>query len=212
LLLARGRTADADEIASAALTTGLDFGIPDAFGAFGVHAVVKGLLVGGLGDLAPFVDDAISTYPHIAAWRAAAAVAALQTGDLSRARQHLTDYAKCREVETSRLFDRAGLSLAAIAALALADAEVAKIVRGALPPDPEATIVVGVGAGLLGPVNLSVAMADATLGDRAGANAHAADATRLANRLGWSPWITAAQTLAAHVAGDAGLPFGLRLR
>jgi hypothetical protein len=55
-------------------------------------------------------------------------------------------------------------------------------------------------------------MADATLGDRAGANAHAADATRLANRLGWSPWITAAQTLAAHLAGDAALPFGLPLR
>jgi hypothetical protein len=115
-------------------------------------------------------------------------------------------------VQTSRYFDRAGLCLAAAAAASLRDTDVATLVRDALPADPAAVLVVGVGAGTLGPVDLSVALTEWTLGDRNMARVHAESASALAHELGWKPWANAAaQVLRVITApgSDDALPLGL---
>jgi hypothetical protein len=193
LLLAAGRTDEAEAAAAAALELGGRLGIADAFAAYGAHTVVKGLLAGDIGPLAPLLEQAIESYPHLAGWRAAAAISHVDAGNRTAAEEHLADYLTCRAGQTSREVDRAGLGMAARAAASLGNTTVAALVRTSLPADPDAVLVVGVGAGILGPVNLYVALADLTLDDTDAAHRHAAEAEALASRLGWAPWATAAR-------------------
>jgi DNA-binding SARP family transcriptional activator/tetratricopeptide (TPR) repeat protein len=200
-LVAQGRSAEADVIADQALERGLELGIPDAFGAYGVYLAARHLLAGTLDTIAPLVEQSVAAYLHIAAWPAAAAVAAVHAGDLDAAGTALAEFARRRAAHATRYFDRTALCLAARAAAATGDADVARVVEASLPADPDAIVVVGVGAGVFGPANLYVGLAEATLGDFVAARVHFDDALALARRLGWTPWEAVAATEIAALPG-----------
>jgi hypothetical protein len=203
--LAEGRVEEADELAARAKAVGEELGIPDAMGAHGVHQVVAHLLEGRLGELTDLVDLVVAVYPAIAAWPAAAALARAQAGDADGALPHLERYVERREAQRTRYFDRPGLCLAAQAAWLVGDdpttRRVADVVVHALPADPTATVVVGVGAAVLGPVDLHLALAHARLGDVELARSLATSAEALALRLGWRPWVAAARAALAPPTG-----------
>ena len=203
LLLGAGKVADADEAAQDALARGREFGIPDALGGFFCHLVVRHLLTGDMPVLGGLPATAAGMYPRVSAWRACAAVDAVHAGDAATARTRLTEYHEQRAGREGGLFDRTGLCLAACAAYAVDDVVTAGLVLDALPADPEATVVVGVGAACFGPLDLYRGLATAVLGDPAGALALFGSAARTAERLGWVPWIEAAEGLAGQ-QGPAG--------
>ncbi|MDT7742978.1 MAG: hypothetical protein QOE59_2056, partial [Actinomycetota bacterium] len=198
LLLATGKVADADEAAQDALARGREFGIPDALGAFFCHLVARHLLTGDMPVLGGLPATAAGMYPRVSAWRACAAVDAVHAGDASTARTRLAEYHEQRAGRAGGLFDRTGLCLAACAAYAVDDAATAALVLDALPPDPEASVVVGVGAAIFGPLDLYRGLATSVLGDAPGALALFRCAARTARRLGWAPWADAAEAFAGQ--------------
>ncbi|WP_165825920.1 BTAD domain-containing putative transcriptional regulator [Actinomycetospora cinnamomea] len=199
LLLARGETEQADAAALAAMTRGQELGLADAVGAYGVNLLTRHWLAGTLPELGGLPAAAATMYPHVAAWSAAAAVDAVQAGDRDTAAGHLADWHRKREGREGRLFDRPGLCLAAAAGFALGDAATAHAVCRGLPPDPRATVVVGIGSAVFGPVTLFQGLAHATLGRRGEARRHLVAAATLADELGWTPWADAARGLARLV-------------
>jgi len=202
---ARGDEAEAETLAEAALTQGLELGLPDAMGAYGVHLVVARLLQGRLGEVTDLIDGAMASYPTIAAWPAAGALARAQAGDVVGAHHHLGLFLERRATQATRYFDRPGMCLAAAAAWTAPDhtcsRAAAELVVAGLPPDPDAVVVVGVGAATMGPVDLYCALARAALGDHEQAAAGARSARDEARRLGWTPWEAVAATLLAQVDG-----------
>ncbi len=86
-------------------------------------------------------------------------------------------------MQATRYSDRVALRLAAAVVLTLGDVATGAV-RRALLPDPDAVIVVGVGAAVFGPANLLVAMAECAAGDLAAARPHLEEAERLAADLG----------------------------
>ncbi len=203
LLLGAGKVADADAAAQDALARGREFGIPDALGGFFCHLVVRHLLTGDMPVLGGLPATAAGMYPRVSAWRACAAVDAVHAGDAATARTRLAEYHEQRAGREGGLFDRTGLCLAACAAYAVDDVVTAALVLDALPADPGATVVVGVGAACFGPLDLYRGLATAVLGDAAAALALFGSAARTAERLGWVPWIEAAEGLAGQ-QGPAG--------
>ena len=204
LLLGAGKVADADEAAQDALARGREFGIPDALGGFFCHLVARHLLSGDMPVLGGLPATAAGMYPRVSAWRACAAVDAVHAGDAATARTRLTEYHEQRAGREGGLFDRTGLCLAACAAYAVDDTATAALVLDALPADPEATVVVGIGAACFGPLDLYRGLATAVLGDAAGALALFRCAARTAERLGWVPWIEAAEGLAGQQGATEG--------
>jgi hypothetical protein len=196
MLLAIGKVADADEAAQDAFTRGQELGIPDALGAFGVHLITRHLLTGDMPVLGGLPATAAGMYPRVSAWRACAAVDAVHAGDASTARTRLAEFHEQRAGREGGLFDRSGLCLAACAAYAVGDATTARLVLGALPADPGATIVVGIGAAVFGPLDLFRGLARSALGDTAGAVQLFRTSAATAAGLGWTPWADAAETLA----------------
>lgn len=209
LLLAEGSDESADAIAAEALNDGLNLGIPDAMGAYGVHVVTRDLLRGDLGSDAALIDQAVAGYPHIAAWSAAAAVASIHRGANPDAGTQLAEFVARRAVHGPGYFDRPGLCMAACASFALDDEMTARVVLEALQPEPSGVVVVGVGASIFGPVDLFVAMAEAVVGERDAARRHAADAQQLARSLDWRPWEVAATELVDTIEGTGRSPLGL---
>ncbi|WP_285588725.1 BTAD domain-containing putative transcriptional regulator [Actinomycetospora sp. NBRC 106378] len=211
LLAARGEAEAADAAAERARDRGLDLGIPDAFGAYGVHLASTRVLAGTLPSLNGLPAGAAEFYPHVAAWSAVAAADAAQAGDAEAARTHLAEWSRRREGRPYRLFDRSGLCCAAVAAFALGDERAAREVLAGLPPDPEALLIIGIGAGTLGPVSTYQGLALLAAGEPEPARQAFKVAADLAGRLGWTPWADAAAALGRYVESDAGpLPFGLR--
>lgn len=189
LLLAAGDSG-ADEAAQEAMSLGLSLGIPDAVGAHGVHQLARELLAGDVSPILPLVDMAVAMYPKVPAWRAAGSLASSHAGDSDVARQRLQEFLTLRRETSRQLFDRSGLCLAAWAALELGDSSAAGEILRALPPD-RGVVVVGVGAAVLGPVNLYVGLAQLAAGDVSGAGEHLAEGAVLARQLGWTPWAEA---------------------
>ena len=196
LLLARGELEQADEAALAARQRGQELGLADAALAYTVHLFTRHWLAGTLPELNGLPAGAAAAYPHIATWSAAAAVDAAQAGDRDAATRHLAEWHRKREGREGHLFDRPGLCLAAAAGFALGDVATAQAVCRGLPPDPGATVLVGVGSGVFGPLELFQGLAHATLGRRAEARRLFTAAAALADRLGWTPWADAARGLA----------------
>jgi DNA-binding SARP family transcriptional activator len=201
LAVASGDGDTGDALATSALEHGLELGIPDAFGAYGVHLAARHLLLGTLHEVSPLIEQATQAYARIAAWPAAQAVAAVHGGDLASAAASLDEFARRRAAGPNRYFDRTALCLAARAALALGDRDVARTVVDGIPADDEAVVVVGVGAAVFGPSNLSLGIAELALGELDAARAHIDAAETLAERLGWAPWVDAARSVAASI-GD----------
>ncbi|MEJ2866444.1 BTAD domain-containing putative transcriptional regulator [Actinomycetospora sp. OC33-EN08] len=211
LQLARGETDAAVAGADLARDRGIDLGIPDAFGAYGVQLAARHLLAGTLPSLDGLPAGAAAFYPHVAAWAAVAAADAAQAGDATAAAAHLAEWTRRREGRPFRMFDRPGLCCAAVAAFALGDVEVARTVLAGLPPDPGAVVVVGIGAAILGPVATFQGLALLAAGDGEAARQSFKVAADLAGRLGWTPWTDAAVALGRYAESGAGpLPFGLR--
>ncbi len=196
LLLGTGKVADADEAAQDALARGQEFGIPDALGAFFCHLVARHLLTGDMPVLGGLPATAAGMYPRVSAWRACAAVDAVHAGDASTARTRLTEYHEQRSGREGGLFDRTGLCLAACAAYAVDDAVTARLVLDALPDDPGATVVVGIGAAFFGPLDLYRGLATSTVGEPDAAVTLFRSATTTAVDLGWTPWADAAEAFA----------------
>jgi DNA-binding SARP family transcriptional activator len=216
-LLAAGKIEESDQAAQEAFQRGVELGIADALGAFGAHLVIRHLLTGSLPVLGGLPARTAADYPNVPAWAACAAVDAVQGGDPPTAAAHLTEFHRRREGRESGLFDRVGLCLAACAAFALDDRPTADLVLQALPDDPGATVVVGIGAAFLGPVDLYRGLAHAARGDLAAAHRHFLAAHGTATALGWTPWGDAAADLAQETAPGRpsdtpgpSLPLGLR--
>ncbi|MCD2196232.1 AAA family ATPase [Actinomycetospora endophytica] len=223
MALAVGKVADADEIAQEAFSRGQELGIPDALGGYFVHLVARHLLGGDMPVLGGLPATAAGMYPRVSAWRACAAVDAVHAGDASTARTRLTEFHEQREGREGGLFDRSGLCLAACAAYAVGDGVTAALVLDAMPADPGATVVVGIGAAVFGPLDLYRGLAMSALGDTAGALELFRCAAATAGGLGWTPWVDAAEILVAEHGHDGGpvpasppatpvpaLPLGLR--
>lgn len=196
MMLAAGKVADADEVAQEAFTRGQELGIPDALGGYFVHLVARHLLGGDMPVLGGLPATAAGMYPRVSAWRACAAVDAVHAGDPSTARTRLTEFHEQRDGREGGLFDRSGLCLAACAAYAVGDAVTAALVLDALPADPGAAVVVGIGAAVFGPLDLYRGLATSAVGDTAGAFELFRAAATTAAGLGWIPWADAAETLA----------------
>ncbi|MCD2187958.1 AAA family ATPase [Actinomycetospora soli] len=216
-MLAEGKIDAADQAAQEAFQRGLELGIADALGAFGAHLVIRHLLTGSLPVLGGLPARTAADYPNVPAWAACAAVDAVQGGDPPTAAAHLVEFHRRREGRESGLFDRVGLCLAACAAFALDDRSTADLVLKALPEDPGATVVVGIGAAFLGPVDLYRGLALAARGDPETAHRHFRGAADTARALGWTPWAQAAEGFAEETAPGRPsdtpgppLPLGLR--
>jgi DNA-binding SARP family transcriptional activator/RecA/RadA recombinase len=188
LLLAAGDLDAADERAQAALDAGTRLGIADAFGAYGVHAMVRRWLAGELPTLTGLVEQAVATYPRVVAWHAVAAAAYAQAGRTEDARRSLWHYLD-RRIAGNRYFDRPGLCFATPVAVRIGDADAGRELRQALHPDPKAVVVVGVGAAVMGPLDLYVALAEHVTGDLVQAAANLQEARRTAAALGWTTWV-----------------------
>ncbi len=197
LLLARGDADAADAAALAALTRGQELGLPDALGAYGVHLLARHWLAGTLPTLNGLPAGAASLYPHVAAWSAAAAVDATQAGDFDTAAAHLADWHRKRDGREGRLFDRPGLCLAAAAAFSLGDRDTASAVLRGLPEDPDALVVVGIGAAVFGPVDFFRGLAIGIVDGPEAARPAFARARDLAGSRGWTPWASAAAVMRA---------------
>jgi hypothetical protein len=223
MMLAVGKVADADEVAQEAFTRGQELGIPDALGGYFVHLVARHLLGGDMPVLGGLPATAAGMYPRVSAWRACAAVDAVHAGDASTARTRLSEFHEQRDGREGGLFDRSGLCLAACAAYAVGDAVTAALVLDAMPADPGATVVVGIGAAVFGPLDLYRGLATSVVGDTAGALELFRAAAATAAGLGWTPWADAADTFAHGHQPDGGpvpasppatpvpaLPLGLR--
>ena len=124
-----------------------------------------------------------------------AAVAGACAGRPDRAAEHLAEFRRRRAAITGRSFDRPALAMASAAAFHLRDAETARLVLAELPADPDAVVLVGFGAVVVGPVTLFTGLAHWTLGDDAVARDHFALAAALTGWLGWVPWSDAAARL-----------------
>ncbi|GLZ51547.1 AAA family ATPase [Actinomycetospora sp. NBRC 106378] len=220
VMLASGKVEESDQAAQEAFQRGAELGIADALGAFGSHLAIRHLLTGSLPVLGGLPARTAQDYPHVPAWAACAAVDAVQGGDPPTAAAHLAEFHRRREGRESGLFDRVGLCLAACVAFALDDRPTADLVLAALPDDPGGTVVVGIGATFLGPVDLYRGLAFAARGDLAAALRHFRAATATATALGWTPWADAAEDLAEMTGRTApgqpsdtpGPPFPLGLR
>ena len=188
-LLAATGDEGADRSALAAMQLGGQCGIPDAVGAFGVQMLVRQWLAGDLEVLRPVIDQAVSTYPHIAAWHAASACAHSHATQWSLADRELDAFLQQRLTYSAGYFDRPGLCLAADTALRLGRLDAARQILDFLLPDDRAVITVGVGLATFGPANLFVAMAENVIGRHSAARTHCDAAERLASELGWVPWI-----------------------
>lgn len=97
-----------------------------------------------------------------------------------------------------------------MAACALGDAATARTVLAGLPPDPDAVVVVGIGAAVLGPVATYQGLALLKVGEPEPARQSFKVAVDLAGRLGWAPWAEAAIALGRAETGSGPLPLGLR--
>ncbi|MEJ2866524.1 AAA family ATPase [Actinomycetospora sp. OC33-EN08] len=195
-LLASGKVEEADQVAQDAFGRAHEFGIADALGAFGAHLVIRHLLTGSLPTLGGLPAQTAVNYPREPAWPACAAVDAVQGGDGDGAREHLAEFHRRRHGREGGLFDRVGLCLAACAAYALDDRPTADLVLRALPDDPGSTVVVGIGAAFLGPLDLYRGLALAARGERAEAHRRFRAAAATATALGWYPWADAADGFA----------------
>ncbi|WP_018332116.1 AAA family ATPase [Actinomycetospora chiangmaiensis] len=217
LMLAAGKIEESDHAAQEAFQRGVELGIADALGAFGAHLVIRHLLTGSLPVLGGLPARTAADYPNVPAWAACAAVDAVQGGDPPAAAAHLAEFHRRRQGRESGLFDRVGLCLAACAAFALDDGPTADLVLRALPDDPGGTVVVGIGAAFLGPVDLYRGLACAARGDLEAARRLFRSAAGTATALGWTPWADAAEDLAEVTAPGRpsdtpgpSLPLGLR--
>ncbi|MDL5159585.1 AAA family ATPase [Actinomycetospora termitidis] len=219
-LLAGGKIEEADQAAQEAFGRAHELGIADALGAFGAHLVIRHLLTGSLPVLGGLPARTATDYPREPAWSAVAAVDAVQGDDLAAAAEQLAEFHRRRHGREGGLFDRVGLCLAACAAFALDDRATADLVLTALPDDPGATVVVGIGAAFLGPLDLYRGLALAARGEQDGAHRRFRAAQATATALGWYPWADAAEGFAEATGGTAPgrpsdtpgpvLPLGLR--
>lgn len=186
LLVASG-SSEGEAAAEAALALGTSLGIADAVGAYGVHRLGVQLLEGDLSPILPLAQMAVTMYPNVPAWHAAASLAHAHAGDTNESGDHLARFLKLRRPAATRHFDRPGLGLAAHAAAELGDGTAAAEVLESLSAD-RAMIVVGAGAAVFGPVSLCVARAEAALGRHDVAAVHMDEAISLVQELGWHPW------------------------
>ncbi|MEJ2866500.1 BTAD domain-containing putative transcriptional regulator [Actinomycetospora sp. OC33-EN08] len=208
MLLAEGDP-DADVAAQRAAARGTELGLPDAGTALGAHMLVALLLRGAVDGVADVAAATSGRALNTAAWAAAAAVAELVRGRPDAARAHLAEY-RHRAVNPSMWFKRVAAALASTAALGLADRAAAELVLARLGGDPDAAVVAGFGAAVLGPEVLWTGLAAWTLGDIDRARECLTTAVTYAERAGWRPWADAARRfLAALDDPSAPLPFGL---
>ncbi len=213
LMLARGEFDEADAAATACLQLGQEIGVGDALPAFGVHLMIRNWMAGTADSLGDLAVQAASDNPALAAWAAAASVARARAGRLAEAAALLAEFRARRAATSSRLFDRPALCMASCAAWTLRDLETARLVRDALPADPDAVVILGFGAVITGPAALFTGIAAMTLGDVASARTDLAAAEKLAVALGWTPWADAAARLGAVLDGQtAELPLGMEVR
>jgi hypothetical protein len=202
----------ADDAAHRAASRGTELGLSGAPLAAGAHLLVQRLLHGSvadLGELGALAAHASDRSPNTAAWAAAAAYAQACAGHEDSAREHLAEYAR-RAANPAMWFARAATAIAAGAAFALGDLDVAADVRERMPADPDAAVLVGFGGAVLGPVTLWTGFAAWTLGDYDAARDDWSAALAFADRAGWPPWSAVVrQLLTALDDPDAPLPLGL---
>ena len=204
LLLAEGEGAAADAAAGEALARGQALGVATAPAAFGVHLFLRRWLAGDLAAVRDLAVKAADAAVNTAAWAAAAALCELDAGDEGAARAQLEHYrARLEHLGPDLWFSRAGACFAAAAAFRLRDRGVAASVRRMLPPDPDAVVLVGFGAGVVGPASLFTGLAARTLGEHGTARREIADAVALVTRPGWAPWIEVTTTVARALAPAA---------
>lgn len=211
LMLAEGDVEGADAVALAGFQRGQELGVADAMQGYGVHLMIRHWLAGTADQLVDLTVGAADAARSIPAWSAGASVAAARAGKLDDARAHLAEFRRRRAAITGRSFDRPRLAMASAAAFHLRDAETARLVLAELPADPDAVVLVGFGAVVVGPGTLFTGLAHWTLGDDAVARDHFALAAALTGSLGWVPWADAAARLERAVdTPDADdLPLGL---
>ncbi|HEY2192778.1 MAG TPA: BTAD domain-containing putative transcriptional regulator [Actinomycetospora sp.] len=213
LALARGEFDAADAAATASLQLGQELGVGDALPAFGVHLMIRNWMAGTADTLGDLAAQAATENPTLPAWTASAAVARARAGRLAEARDWLAEFRARRAATSSRLFDRPALCMASCAAYVLGDVETARLVRAALPADPDAVVILGFGAVITGPAALFAGIAAMTTGDTATARTDVAAAEKLATSLGWTPWADAAARVGAFLDGGAArLPLGMEPR
>lgn len=195
------RAASRAEEASALGTT---LAIDDALGALGAFVAVDRWRRGELQEVRAIADMAMDTYPGVAAWKAVAASACAQAGERDDASRLLDEYLASRSSARFRLFDKAGLAIAATTAATVGRVDVAGSLRAALGSDEREIVIVGVGAAVLGPLSLYAGIASGVAGDPDAATGHLAAAEALATEVGWSPWAeAAAHARAVLLSGDA---------
>jgi tetratricopeptide (TPR) repeat protein len=86
-----GDTEEAERLALEALQIGTDIGEPDAAVIFGAQLAIVTLQRGTMGDLAPFIKEAVADNPGLPAFVAALAVAHAEGGRLDEARELLEE-------------------------------------------------------------------------------------------------------------------------
>jgi hypothetical protein len=211
--------AEAEDKARQALELGTEFGIPDALGTYAVHLLFSHWLAGTLNSVTDLMERAVTMYPKIAAWRAAAAAAHAQGGSKDEANRLLSEFIEMREKSAAKLFNLAGICLAATVAASLHNADSAKALLDALPRDSVEVVVAGMGpAAIVGPLPLFVALLERTSGDIDNARRHEVAARELCMKLGWSPWIAACLHVEENLLATGGatveaqdpVPLGLK--
>ena len=200
--------------AAAASALGTRLGVRDALGALGAFVAVDRWTRGELHEVRVVADMAMDTYPGVAAWMAVAAAACAQGGEADEAARLLEGYVTARAAAGFRLFDKAGLAMAATAAAMLGDVDMARTVRDALVPDDREVVIVGIGAAVLGPLSLFAGVVSAVAGEPEVAARQLAAARALAVDAGWTPWEQAATHAESVLLGEAPVatPYTLGLR
>ncbi len=213
LMMAEGDLDGSDSAALAGLQRGQELGVSDAAQGYGVHLMIRHWLAGTVDQLVDLAAGAAVAAPSIPAWSAGAAVAAARAGRFDAAAEHLAEFRRRRAVITGRSFDRPGLSMASAAAFCLGDGDIARLVLEALPADPEAVVLVGYGAVVVGPATIFTGLASWTLGDVSSAREGFATAAALTTSLGWTPWadVSCGLLKAVDDPGSVELPLGLAL-
>ena len=89
----QGDTARAEELATKALELGMESGQPDAFAFYGTQLMAVRHQQGMMAEFVPTISQVAEENPDIEAYRSALAVALLQSGDESAARQLITEIA-----------------------------------------------------------------------------------------------------------------------
>jgi hypothetical protein len=133
------------------------------------------------------IQQAVDSYPNVPAWQTVLALSHLHAGAGDAGAACLHDFLD-RRAEGIAYFDRPGLCFAASAAHELGDADAAARILEGLSPDEQGVIVVGVGAAVLGPVDLYVGICEAVLGRTDAARHHLDGAVARSEALGWATW------------------------